>query len=190
MSEAFGEEGRGKRWHQLPGGMELAKRVWSLTWDAQGSVLLDSTDEIEEECLRWVVCGGYQDRSLSAEPDRGDSITAIGWVEEAVLAQTPGGLDGNTGRGHDAPGREGVEAENGIGVVQVWKQGRLNRAGECPEGLDRRRREGRGVPPARSVAFKVSASLQKRLLMTMGAGGSSPAAPSKGINRVCGRRYS
>ena len=52
-----------------------------------------------------------------------------------MLAQTPGGLDGNTGRGHDAPGREGMEAEDGIGVVQVWKQGRLNRAGECPEGL-------------------------------------------------------
>ena len=59
----------------------------------------------------------------------------IGWVEEAVLAQTPGGLDGNTGRGHDAPCREGKDAEDGIGVVQVWKQGRLNRAGECPEGL-------------------------------------------------------
>ena len=28
-----------------------------------------------------------------------------------------------------------MEAEDGIGVVQVWKQGRLNRAGECPEGL-------------------------------------------------------
>ena len=103
--------------------------------DAQGSVLLDGTDEVEEEGLRWVVCGGYQDRSLCAEPDRRDSITVIGWVEEAVLAQTPGGLDGNTGRGLDAPGREGMEAEDGIGVVQVWKQGRLNRAGECPEGL-------------------------------------------------------
>ena len=65
----------------------------------------------------------------------GDSITVIGWVEEAVLAQTPGGLDGNTLRGLDAPGREGKEAEDGIGVVQVWKQGRLNRAGEGPEGL-------------------------------------------------------
>ena len=103
--------------------------------DAQRSVLLDGTDEVEEDGLRRVVCGGYQDRSLSAEPDWRDSITVIGWVEEAVLAQAPGGLDGNTGRGHDAPGREGVEAEDGIGEVQVWKQGRLNRAGECPEGL-------------------------------------------------------
>ena len=67
--------------------------------DAQGSVLIDGTDEVEEECLRWVVCGGYQDRSLCAEPDRRDSITVIGWVEEAVLAQTPGGLDGNTRQG-------------------------------------------------------------------------------------------
>ena len=27
--------------------------------DAQRSVLSDGTDEIEEEGLRWVVCGGY-----------------------------------------------------------------------------------------------------------------------------------
>ena len=54
--------------------------------------------------LRRSACGGwsasgYQDRSLCAEPDRRDSITVIGWVEEAVLAQTPGGLDGNTRQG-------------------------------------------------------------------------------------------
>ena len=36
VSEAFGEEGMGKRWHQLPGGMELAKRVRLLTWTRRG----------------------------------------------------------------------------------------------------------------------------------------------------------
>ena len=144
--------------------------------------MLDGTDEVEEEGLRWVVCGGNQKRSLSVEPDRRDSITVIGWVEEAVLAQTPGGLDGNTLRGLDAPGREGVEAEDGIGVVQVWKQGRLNRAGECPEGLigADERDMGFSLP---EWASKVSASFQKRLLMTMGAGGSSPAALLKGRKR-------
>ena len=94
------------------------------------------------------------DRSLCAEPDRRDSITVIGWMEEAVLAQTPGGLDGNTGRGHDAPGREGKEAEDGIGVVQVWKQGRLNRGRGVSRGLGRRRREGRGVQPARNACIQ------------------------------------
>ena len=117
------------------------------------------------------------------EPDRRDRITVIGWVEEAVLAQTPGGLDGNTGRGLDAPGREGVEAEDGIRVVQVWKQGRLNRAGECPEGLigADERDVGFSLPEMR--ASKVSASFQKRLLMTMGAGGRSPAALLNGRKR-------
>ena len=86
-------------------------------------------------CGGWSAVGTMEEASLSVEPDRRDSITVIGWVEEAVLAQTPGGLDGNTLSGLDAPGREGVEAEDGIGVVQVRKEGRLNRAGECPEGL-------------------------------------------------------
>ena len=86
-----------------------------------------------------MVCGGYQDRSLCAEPDWRDSITVIGWVEEAVLAQTPGGLDGNTLRGLDAPGREGIEVERGIGVVHAREAGLTDRGRGVSRGLGRRR---------------------------------------------------
>ena len=88
--------------------------------------------------LRRRACGGWSavgtmDRSLCAEPDWRDSITVIGWVEEAVLAQTPGGLDGNTlqgsrcsrqggqgcrGRNWSSPGVEAGQIEQGRGVSQ------------------------------------------------------------------------
>ena len=45
--------------------------------DAQGSVLSDGTDEVEEECLRWVVCGGW---------------SAVGTWKEAREVNRTGGI--------------------------------------------------------------------------------------------------